>query len=355
MRLHHYHPHIVAALLASPDCRIEGLRALAYAIEGPQASPNADIEVARDVALAAELLALQGLVRIQRTPARATFELTALGRSILALDSARSARPPVTSAVALSVALAGCASMLGNTAPPVANLPSLHELRRQPAPRIEQVLDAQQGNRYFAQCFNCSSPTPKTLSSAPVAASSAAIDITRFMPVDVLARAQPAAVASPVIPTADVPRAATGALQPELPRAPSTTFVERRYVVYFRFGDSGVDPAAQLALQRIASQLAGAKSIVVVGSTDSVGATEFNKKLADQRARSVATVLTRSIAPQQRIDTKATPYRLSETVSQATVLGGVAPSSPAATARHAEIVALVPSNVGPVAGATVGK
>ena len=66
-----YHQDVLQALNASPAHRIDGLRMLATKVAGIQPSLNAEIDVARDVALTAELLALRGLITIDRVPARA--------------------------------------------------------------------------------------------------------------------------------------------------------------------------------------------------------------------------------------------------------------------------------------------
>jgi hypothetical protein len=124
--------------------------------------------------------------------------------------------------------------------------------------------------------------------------------------------------------------------------SPSATFVERRYVVYFRFAEAGVNPVAQVALQKIASQLTGAKSILIVGSTDSTGSMATNQRLADRRAQAVSAVLSKAGVPGSTIATKADPNRAGGAAADATAVGKVASSSPAAMARHAEIVALVP-------------
>ncbi|HQR19527.1 MAG TPA: OmpA family protein [Burkholderiaceae bacterium] len=333
MHAHTYHHDVLQALYASPAHRIEGLRTLATKVAGTQPSPNAELAAARDVALAAELLALRGLITIDRAPARAAFTLTDLGRNYMR-PRAKPAATSLSSAVALTTALSGCTTILSPSATPVSTAPSLEELRQRAPSRIEQVVDPYYGHTYFARCTDCSTPTPKTLATAPTA--TAGSDITRFMPPDVLARARGAEGGGTSVPFQR--RQMSDAF------GGSPTFVERRYVVYFKFADGGVDPAAQLALQRIASQLTGAKSILIVGSTDPTGATASNQRLAEQRAKSVSAALAKAGVARAGVETSAQPNRSSGPSTDAVLLGRAAATTPGALARHAEIIALVPAD-----------
>jgi len=294
-----------------------------------QPSPNAEIEVTRDVAVAAELLALRGLISIDRASARAAFCLTPLGRAYMR-PRVKPAVMTWSSAVALTTALSGCTTILASASTSTSTAPSLDELRRRAPSRIEQVVDPYQGHTYFVRCTDCATPTPKTLAAPPSA--TAAADITQFMPPEVLARAR-AAEASTSTPVERMQMSKSSDSSP--------TFVERRYVVYFKFADGGVDPSAQLALQRIASQLTGAKSILIVGSTDPTGTVASNQRLAERRAKSVAATLAKVGVAGSSIDTRAQPNRASGP-PMAVLLGRAAPPTPAALARHAEVVALVP-------------
>lgn len=325
-----YHQDVLQVLYASSGHRIEGLRLLATKVAGMQPSPNAEIDVARDVALAAELLALRGLITIDRTPARAAFTLTVLGRAYMR-PQAKPAATSLSSAVALTTALSGCTTILSPAATPVSSVPSLEELRQRAPSRIEQVVDPYQGHTYFARCTDCATPTPKTLATAPSA--TAASDITQFIPPDVLARARAAESGSASVPVQRKQMSQASEASP--------TFVERRYVVYFKFAEGGVDPAAQLALQRIASQLTGAKSILIVGSTDSTGTAASNQRLAERRAKSVSAALAKAGVTRASVETSAQPNR-SGPAADAVLLGRAASPTPAGLARHAEIVALVP-------------
>ena len=317
--------------MRSPEHRVDGLRALAVVVGGQQPSPNAELVVARDVALAAELLALRGLIAVDRTPGRPGFSLTRLGQAFMR-PQARPAIPALSSALALTTALSGCAHLMTPAAPPLANASSLQDLRQRTPSRIEQVVDPYNGYSYFARCTDCAKPTPKTLASQPNATANA--DITRFIAPDILARAQGAeGSANP----------AQGKQLLQSPDSPATAFVERRYVVYFKFAEGGVDPVAQLALQKIASQLTGAKSILIVGSTDSAGTAASNQRLADRRAKSVSAVLAKAGVPGSGIETKAEPNRAGSVTTGAALVGKAVSPSPAALARHAEIVALVPA------------
>ena len=329
MHSHTYHQEVLQALYASPAYRVDGLRTLATKVAGMQPSPNAEIEVTRDVAVAAELLALRGLITIDRASACAAFSLTPLGRAYMR-PGAKPAVATLSSAVALTTALSSCA-FLAPASTSTSTAPSLDELRQRAPSRIEQVVDPYQGHTYFARCTDCATPTPKTLATPPSA--TAAADITQFMPPDVLARARAAEAST----SAPVQR-----MQMSQSSDSSPTFVERRYVVYFKFADDGVDPSAQLALQRIASQLTGAKSILIVGSTDSTGTVASNQRLAERRAKSVAATLAKVGVAGSSIDTRAQPNRASGPPMDAVLLGRAAPPTPAALARHAEVVALVP-------------
>jgi hypothetical protein len=157
--------------------------------------------------------------------------------------------------------------------------------------------------------------------------------MTRFIAPDVLARARAAESGAVVSPVQRTQMSQTSELAP--------TFVERRYVVYFKFAEGGVDPAAQLALQRIAGQLTGAKSILIVGSTDSTGSAASNQRLAERRAKSVSVALAKAGAAHSSVEARAQPNR-SGPAPDALVLGRAASPTPAGLARHAEILALVP-------------
>jgi outer membrane protein OmpA-like peptidoglycan-associated protein len=334
---HTYHQDVLRALYASPAYRVDGLRTLATKVAGVQPSPNAEIEVDRDVAVAAELLALRGLITIDRAPARAAFSLTSLGRAYMR-PQAKPAATTLSSAVALTTALSGCTTILAPASTSTSTAPSLDELRQRAPSRIEQVVDPYQGHTYFARCTDCATPTPKTLATTPSV--TAPSDITQFIAPDVLARAR-AAEGSTSVPAQ---RKQMSQSADDFP-----TFVERRYVVYFKFADGGVDPAAQLALQRIASQLTGAKSILIVGSTDATGTVASNQRLAERRAKSVSAALAKVGVAGSSIETRAQPNRSSGPPRDAVLLGRAAPPTPAALARHAEIVALVSAEAARVA------
>jgi outer membrane protein OmpA-like peptidoglycan-associated protein len=325
---HTFHQDTLQTLVRSPGHRVEGLRALAAAVAGPQPSPNADIDVAREVALAAELLALRGFITIDRAPVR--FSLTPLGRAFMC-PRTKAAVPALSSAVVLTTALSGCANLLAPATPPSTTAPSLQDVRQRAPSRIEQLVDPYQGHTYFARCSECATPTPKTLATGPDA--TAASDMTRFIAPDVLARARAAESGAVVSPVQRTQMSQTSELAP--------TFVERRYVVYFKFAEGGVDPAAQLALQRIAGQLTGAKSILIVGSTDSTGSAASNQRLAERRAKSVSVALAKAGAAHSSVEARAQPNR-SGPAPDALVLGRAASPTPAGLARHAEILALVP-------------
>ena len=333
MHSHTHHQDILQALYASPAHRVDGLAALATKVAGMQPSPNAEIDVARDVALAAELLALRKLITIDRTPARAVFSLTALGRAYLRPQS-RTPATALTGAVALTTALSSCTTILAPAATSTSTAPSLEELRQRAPSRIEQVVDPYQGHTYFARCTDCATPTPKTAATAPSATLTA--KITQFMSPDVLARARVAEAGSTSVPGQRK--------QTSQPSESSPTLVERRYVIYFKFAEGGVDPAAQLALQRIASQLTGAKSILIVGSTDPTGAAAANQRLAERRAKSVSAALAKAGVAGSSIETRAQPNRASGAPTEAVLLGRAASPTPAALARHAEIVVRVPAD-----------
>jgi hypothetical protein len=162
---HAFHQGILETLARSPAHRVHGLRALALAVAGQQPSPNAEIDIAREIAIAAELLALRGLISIDRARGQAAFSLTQLGQAFMRPPRAKAAAPALAGAVALTTALTGCASIIAPAAPPSAAAPSLHDLRQLAPARIEQVVDPYSGLAYFARCSDCATPTRKTLAS----------------------------------------------------------------------------------------------------------------------------------------------------------------------------------------------
>ena len=318
---------------------------LAMKVAGMQASPNADLQVAREIALNAELLQLAGAIVIHRRDGRASFELTAIGRNSLPkrlLDLHGSGLRASGSILAISTALCSCTSIFSSRTAPQA-LPSINDVRQLQSVKIEQVTDGYRGHTYFAACTDCLAPTPKTL-----ATDNQTSPITQFMPPELLERARELATprsspaASPSIDSGNVPKL-------ERTSSPENVqnFVERRYVVFFRFGHHAVDPLAQLELARVATHLSAAQSVVVVGSTDSIGPAAVNDQLALRRARAVFAVLKAAGVSEARTDVKAIPNRSLHGITAASVIGPALPATVSARARHAEIVARVPDLANP--------
>ena len=77
--------------------------------------------------------------------------------------------------------------------------------------------------------------------------------------------------------------------------------------VLFEFGKSNLTPSAQATVGEIANVLQSAESrmISVEGHTDSLGTIEYNYRLSEARARSVAESLSQHGVPARRIRTKA--------------------------------------------------
>jgi len=313
-----FQDEIVGALQRSRHRRIDGFQRLVAAAVGCQPSPNAEIVAAQDVAIGCELLALQGRLHIERAAGRPTFRLSAGAAQRVTVPPA--AAPVVAGAVAVSV-LSGCSTVVPPPAPP-STAPSITALRAMTPVRVEQVRDAAHTEPYFAVCETCAQPTPKT--RARVAATAGRENL-RFMPPEIIAAAQQLG-ADPPTPSA----------------VPSPSYVERRYVIYFAFGSSSVDGRAQVELARVASQLAGAKSLLITGSTDAVGSTAVNERLAQQRAAQVAQVLRKAGWPADRLREESYVNRHPPKLDGAVALGSPARTL-AAAARHVEIVALVPS------------
>ena len=93
MRSIPYQGQILEALRRSPGQRIESVRTLVEKVAGTQPSPNGDLEVAREVSLNAELLALAGSILIHRSDGSAVFELTPAGRANLPKSAVASLLP----------------------------------------------------------------------------------------------------------------------------------------------------------------------------------------------------------------------------------------------------------------------
>ena len=127
------------------------------------------------------------------------------------------------------------------------------------------------------------------------------------------------------------------------PSATQVSFIERRYLVFFRFGQHTVDSASQLDLARVARHLVNASSVTVVGSTDAIGPTNVNQQLAARRARAIIKTLQAAGLPDSVTVEKALPNRIGGDLSASAVLGSSSPSTVTARARHAEIIARVPA------------
>jgi len=315
-----FQEEIVGALQRSRHRRIDGFQRLVSAAVGCPPSPNAEIAAAQDVAIGCELLALQGRLQIERAAGRPTFRLSAGAAQRVTVPPA--VAPVVAGAVAVSV-LGGCSTVMLPPAPP-STAPSITALRAMTPIRVEQVRDAAHSEPYFAVCEACAQPTPKT--RLRVAATAGGENL-RFMPPEIIAAAQQLAAADP-------PKRASV--------TPSPSYIERRYVIYFAFGSSSVDGRAQVELARVVSQLAGAKSVLITGSTDAVGTTAVNQRLAQQRAAQVAQALRQAGWPADRLRQEAYVNRPAAKVDGTVALGSPARTL-AAAARHVEIVALVPS------------
>ena len=199
-------------------------------------------------------LALRGLVAIDRASACAAFSLTPLGPAYRR-PGAKPAVATLFSAVALTTALSSCA-ILAPASTSTSTAPSLDELRQRAPSRIEQVATHTRATPISRAARTARRPPPRRWRRRPPRRPPRTSPSS--FPPDVLARAR-SAEASTSVPVQRMQRSQSSDSSP--------TFVERRYAVYFKFADDGVDPSAQLALQRIASQLTGAKSILIVGST----------------------------------------------------------------------------------------
>lgn len=76
--------------------------------------------------------------------------------------------------------------------------------------------------------------------------------------------------------------------------------------VLFEFGSSRITPAAEETTQEIARVLSKVqgRSVAVEGHTDSVGTYEYNQKLSEARARTVAQSLINQGVPRQMVNTR---------------------------------------------------
>ncbi|WP_375737933.1 OmpA family protein [Pseudomonas boanensis] len=76
--------------------------------------------------------------------------------------------------------------------------------------------------------------------------------------------------------------------------------------VLFAFDSAELTPAAQSALAEVAGRLSGASmvSVKVVGHTDSVGSEDYNQRLSERRAKSVAGYLASQGVPRDKLSTE---------------------------------------------------